>query len=398
MHAGVVALTATLALVGCSNSTSKNAQPTLKTATTAPPTTSAPNGAPNVPLQSINLELEPVATLSAVTGFATRANDRSLYVAEQRGSVRRMTGTEVDPAPVLDIARDVRNEGERGLLGLAFSPDGSKLYVHFSDRNGDTRIDEFAMRDATADPNQRRTVLSQKQPFSNHNGGQLAFGPDGFLYIALGDGGSRGDPQGNAQNLATMLGKILRIDPTADGTKPYRIPGDNPFVRTDGARPEVFAYGLRNPWRFSFDTDGSLWIGDVGQNEWEEIDVLPAGKAAGANLGWNAFEGRSRFKGSPPANAVAPVLVYANPARGCSVIGGGVYRGTAIPALAGTYLYSDYCAGELRGLKVDESGATRDEWSWAAAKSDAVTTVGRGPDDEWYVGTGTGAVFRVAPA
>ena len=205
-----------------------------------------------------------------------------------------------------------------------------------------------------ADPSSARTVLFVRQPFANHNGGDLLFGPDGDLYVGLGDGGSEGDPQGNGQSLSTLLGKMVRIRPTPNGPAPYEVPAGNPFVGASGARPEIWAFGLRNPWRFSFDRQtGDLWIGDVGQDQWEEIDRQPAGSSGGQNYGWNLTEGDHPYNGaSPPPNWVRPVYEYSHDTGGCAVVGGYVYRGAAIPALRGAYLFSDNCDGRIMGLRI----------------------------------------------
>lgn len=402
MRRAAALVLATALLGACSSSGRSRTTPPASTtgpAVTAPTTSAPPTTVATLPLDRISLRLVPVADVGGVSAFATRAGDPALYVAEQRGVVRRLVDGNVDDVPVLDLSRDVLSGGERGLLGLAFSPDGTHLYVHFTNRDGDTRLVELAMNANTADPATRRQLLAVEQPYPNHNGGQVAFGPDGLLYLGLGDGGAAGDPRDNAQNLGSLLGKILRIDPRPNGGAPYTVPADNPFVDHAGARPEVYVFGLRNPWRFSFDTDGALWIGDVGQNAWEEIDWLPAARIAGANMGWSAYEGRARYKTrSEPADAVPPVAVYPNPRDGCSVIGGGVYRGAAIPALTGAYLYTDYCAGSLRGLRIAGDGSVVEEVSWSDAVAEAPTTLGRDPGGEWYVGTERGEVLRVVSA
>ncbi len=249
--------------------------------------------------------------------MAVRTGDDSLYVTEQSGRVRAIRDGRLAARPVLDLTADTTAAGEQGLLGLAFAPDGAHLYVDYTDRSGDTHIDEFAMNGLVADPASRRNLLVVDQPQPNHNGGQLAFGPDGYLYIGLGDGGAADDegpghaPGGNGQSLETLLGKILRIDPTPTASAPYTVPADNPFVGTSGAKPEIWAYGLRNPWRFSFDADtGDLWIGDVGQNEWEEVDHAPAtnGRDAGRgdNFGWNRLEGTHRTAARHPQGPFPP--------------------------------------------------------------------------------------------
>jgi glucose/arabinose dehydrogenase len=252
----------------------------------------------------------------------------------------------------LDIDERIDSGGERGLLGLAFHPDfasNGRVFVNYTDLSGNTVVSEFAGDAGSADPDSERILLGIQQPFPNHNGGDIAFGPDGYLHIAMGDGGSGGDPLGNGQSLRTLLGKMLRID--VDGSEPYGVPADNPFVGRDQAMPEIWAYGLRNPWRFSFDrATGDLWIGDVGQYIIEEIDVIGLRRSTGANFGWRRLEGSRQFSGSPPPNAVAPIHEYAHGNGRCAVIGGHVYRGTQIRGLQGAYVYSDVCDGRIRAL------------------------------------------------
>lgn len=260
------------------------------------------------------------------------------------------------PQPFLDISGQVSSASERGLLGLAFHPNYSQngyFYINYTDLNGDTSIARFTVsEDANrADPESEKRLLFIEQPYRNHNGGVLTFGPDGYLYIGVGDGGSGGDPHGHAQSLNTLLGKILRID--VDGGDPYAIPPGN-LAQVSGAegRPEIWAYGLRNPWRFAFDRlTGDLYIGDVGQNQIEEINFLPAGSPAGANFGWNYREGTRVYQGAPPPGLelIDPVAEY-NHSHGCSVTGGVVYRGGALPAWQGVYLYGDYCSRKIWGL------------------------------------------------
>ena len=261
-------------------------------------------GGPSVP----ELRLQRVATLEEPVALAVRPDDPALYIAEKGGRVVAIRNGEVDPTPVLDLSSEVSLGGEQGLLGLTFSPDGDTLYVNFTDVNGDTRIVAYGMSGGRADPASRRAVLFVDQPYTNHNGGNLVFGPDGYLYIGLGDGGSGGDPQGNAPDPRHAARQDAPDRPRAHDGAPYGVPADNPFVQTPGARPEIWAYGLRNPWRFSFDrTTGDLWIGDVGQDAWEEVDLQPASSGGGENYGWNVHGGRPSLRraGRPP-DAVDP--------------------------------------------------------------------------------------------
>ncbi|MER6635923.1 PQQ-dependent sugar dehydrogenase [Streptomyces microflavus] len=326
--------------------------------------------------------------------------DGKVWIAERAGTVR-VLGDYGLGEPVLDISAETTTDGERGLLGVAFDPEFAHFYISYTDLEGTSTIDEFAVQDGELQPDTRRTVLTQEQPYPNHNGGDIKFGPDGYLYIAFGDGGSGGDPHGNGQNLDTLLGKILRIDPTGgDGTDaaPYAIPSDNPFVAEEGAKDEIWAYGLRNPWRFSFDAGtGDLLIGDVGQSEWEEIDWAPASSKGGENYGWSSMEGNHPFRGgTEPANHVPPVHEYDRSGLGCSVTGGFVYRGEAIADLAGSYVYSDYCDGTLRTLDI-ENGEVTGEGDLGVQGGEVISFVEAG-DGELYVLAIGGAVSRIDPA
>jgi len=354
------------------------------------------------------LELTLVAQPADGTAIAARPGSPDVYIAEQAGRVRVLRGGKLVAKPALDISADVTPDlGEQGLLGLAFSPDGSRIYLDFTDRAGDTQVVEYSMRGRTIDATSRRKVLTVDQPQANHNGGQLAFGPDDMLYVALGDGGAAGDQGpghvegGNSQSLATLLGKILRIDPLPNGTSSYTVPPDNPFVGRPGARPEIWAYGLRNPWRFTFDRPtGDLWIGDVGQDSWEEIDRAPAidGRDAGRgdNFGWNRLEGTHQFTGPLPGAAVPPVSEYSHADGSCSVTGGYVYRGRAIPALQGMYLFTDYCDGELRALQGRADGSYR--VVDLGLRSDSVSTFGEQRNGEILVLSRTNGLSRLAAA
>ena len=269
----------------------------------------------------------------------------------------------------LDIQSQVsRNGNEEGLLGLAFHPDYTEngyFYVYYTASNPRrsviSRFTTSSDDPNRADPSSELKILEVPQPFSNHNGGMIEFGSDGYLYIGLGDGGSGGDPQRNGQNPSILLGSILRIDvdnPSDSGNLNYAIPPDNPFASSPGnERPEIYAYGLRNPWRFSFDRDtGDLWVGDVGQNKWEEIDVV----VSGGNYGWNILEGTHCFSpssGCDSANTILPIAEHPNGGGNCSVTGGYVYRGTSIPQLTGVYIYSDFCSGILWGIRTNDRQA-----------------------------------------
>jgi len=351
------------------------------------------------------LKLTQVDGTEGLVAMTARPRTRTLYLGEQRGVVWALQGTTRSTRPVIDLTDRVSQDGgERGLLGLTFSPDGTQLYVHYSDRDGNTQVDRYTMRRGRADPSTRTSILHLEQPQPNHNGGELTFGPDGYLYLGLGDGGGAGDtgeghaPGGNGQSLGTWLGKILRIDPT--NRSAYSVPTDNPFVSTDGARPEIWSYGLRNPWRFSFDKrTGDLWIGDVGQNEYEEIDRVPAtaGRDAGrgVNFGWNRVEGDHPYRGSAPDDAEAPVYEISHDTGACAVVGGYVYRGTKIPDLVGDYLFSDNCDGTVRLLVPDGAG-----WAMRESGLDAqgVASFGQANDGTLYVVSLADGVFRIDAA
>jgi glucose/arabinose dehydrogenase len=356
---------------------------------TAVPSSPSPN------LADVRIRLEQVATLEQPLGMAVREGDSALYVAQKTGKVVAIRAARtVDKVPVLDLSDEVSLGGEQGLLGLAFAPGGRELYVNYTDTNGDTHVTGFAMRGDRADPATRRDILVVEQPYSNHNGGNLVFGPDGLLYIGLGDGGSGGDPHGNGQSLSTLLGKMLRIDPQLSGEAPFRIPADNPFVGRADARPAIWAYGLRNPWRYSFDRlTGDLWIGDVGQTGWEEIDVQPAGSSGGENYGWNILEGSHPFLGDELPDGVAPVYEYSHAEGGCTVIGGYVYRGEAIPELSGAYLFGDLCIGEIEAMRVENGRVTGHAALGPVVEN--LSSFGEDADGELYAMSLSGGVYRI---
>jgi glucose/arabinose dehydrogenase len=284
-------------------------------------------------------------------------DDHDLFVVERTGRVQVVRDGEPLSTPFLDISDRITNsDTEQGLLSIAFDPhyqSDHRLYAYYTNGGGNIEIDEFRAASNTQAPeSSRRTVIVVPHPGeTNHNGGQLQFGPDGLLYAGTGDGGSEGDPNRTGQDLSTLLSKILRIDPRPSGKRPYSIPQSNPFVGHPGERPEIYSYGVRNPWRFSFDSaTGALAIGDVGQDNWEEVDLVARGNGLGANFGWSAYEGFDRFNGDQQApNAVPPVFVYSHDA-GCSITGGYVVRDRTLPSLYGRYLYGDFCSGQLRSF------------------------------------------------
>jgi glucose/arabinose dehydrogenase len=358
------------------------------------------------PATDLSLGLEEVADgLAFPVDLAAPTGDDRLFVVEKEGRIRIIAGGTVRAEPFLDISERVASEGERGLLGLAFYPDyvsSGRFAVNYTDVAGDTRIATFRV---TADPNvadpaSEQLLLGVDQPFANHNGGQVAFGPDGYLYIALGDGGGSGDPASNGQSLATLLGKLLRIDP--GGGAPYAVPPDNPFALVAAARAEVWSYGLRNPWRFSFDrATGDLYLADVGEGTLEEIDVSPAagGGGRGVNYGWDIMEGDRCFEpveGCDRSGLALPVVQYGH-GEGCSVTGGYVYRGSAIPWLAGTYFYSDFCGGWVRSFRFAGGSAT-EEREWPSLETGGVSSFGQDSGGELYILTPAGTVYRIVEA
>jgi len=289
-----------------------------------------------------------------------------LFILEQGGVIRIFKEGKLLDTPFLDIRDRVSDGSEQGLLGLAFHPQYDQngyFFINCTDSNGDTVIARYRVSDD--DPNlvdlsSEVRILFIPQPYANHNGGMIAFGPDGYLYAGLGDGGAAGDPQNNGQSLVSLLGTILRID--IDGGSPYSIPPDNPFQAGQG-RGEIWAFGLRNPWRFSFDRlTGDLYIGDVGQNQWEEIDYIPAGGPSGLNFGWSYFEGNHPFRGTAGTGAsfIPPIAEYDHN-QGCSVTGGVVYRGPELPEWQGVYLFGDYCSGRVWALIKDGQGGWREK-------------------------------------
>ena len=318
--------------------------------------------------------------------------DNRPYVVEQTGRVWRLNAAG-GKSLFLDIhnrSSKISGYSERGLLDIAFPPGfpkDARVLLHYTDRRGDTVLSQLRVAKGAADEYSETILLREKQPYSNHNGGQIEFGPDGFLYFALGDGGSAGDPHGNGQNLGTRLGKLLRLD-VASGTAV--APASNPFAKQDGAKPEIWAWGLRNPWRFSFD-GAWLYIADVGQNKWEEVDVEDVALGGGRNYGWNLREGDACFRKKPceAAGLTAPVLVYPHEHGDCSITGGYVYRGKAFADLQGLYFYSDYCTGCLASFRFQEGKAVENrDWPELNPGRKAwgqVSSLGRDRDGELYI-------------
>lgn len=357
----------------------------------------------------LGIDLELVADDFASPVYVTAAPGYPgrLFVVEQGGLVRVIRDGEVLPEPFLDLTSRVSTGGERGLLGMAFHPRypvNGWVFVNYTDVDGNTRIVRYTVPGDTpdvADPESRTEVLFVEQPFSNHNGGMLAFGPnDEMLYIGLGDGGDAGDPEDNGQDPGTLLGSMLRIDVNTAG-EGYFVPASNPFFDAPDARDEVWAYGLRNPWRFSFDpATGDLYMGDVGQNEWEEISVQPGASPGGENYGWSVMEGTHCFdppKGCNTTGLVRPVHEYGHD-EGCSVTGGYVYRGAAIPELRGRYLFADYCSGWIRSFLLAGGEATDvQDHSDELGVEGNVVSFGRDEAGELYVVLHGGAVHRIVP-
>jgi glucose/arabinose dehydrogenase len=331
---------------------------------------------------------------------SVREDRERVYVVEQGGRIRVVRNGQLQATAFLDVSDRISSGGERGLLGLAFHPrfaQNRRFFVNYTNRAGDTHVAEFQAASAdAADAATERVLLRVEQPFSNHNGGGLAFGGDGYLYIGLGDGGSGGDPYGNGQRLDTLLGKMLRID--VDGAAPYAVPAGNPFRSVPGAQPEIWAFGLRNPFRFSFDrATADLYIGDVGQGAVEEVDVA-APRVGGQNYGWNVTEGSACYKPSSGCNKAGitlPVYEYDH-SQGCSITGGVVYRGCRMPDLAGTYFFGDYCEGFVRSFRYAGGQAT-DVRQWSLTGIDSVSSFGLDADGEVYVVDYDGELYRLEP-
>jgi len=394
------------AMTGCSASSD---DPSTGAADAGEPTTSVrAAGVPRVSLQDLQLGVDGPIDLTS------RPDSTSLIIAERGGRIVEAVvdgdGFRVADQPVIDLSEQVGStDAERGLLGVAVSQDGRELYASYTEAdNGDSRIDAYPLSGSDgslrADASKRRELVAIPQPFANHNGGSLRVGPDGMLYAGFGDGGAAGDPEGRAQDRGTQLGKILRLDPAGvNDVDRNGVPDDNPTF--DGGAPGIWATGLRNPWRISFDAEtGDLWVGDVGQDLIEEINLLEAsgGTGRGANLGWDLFEGDQPFADANPAPGeastgpfVEPVLTYAH-SPGCSVTGGYVYRGSRIPGLVGTYVFGDFCDPRLRGLQPAGEGGFRAVD--LGPEVSGLASVGQGPDRELYTLSLDGTVSRIVPA
>ncbi len=354
---------------------------------------------------AVSVTIEPLTLLDGAPLAFAAAPDGSgrVFVATKDGRILILRGDKVDPVPLLDIRRLVSGGGEQGLLGIAVRPDfpsDPRVFVDYTNDRGHTVVASYRISTTTpdaVDPSTATTILTVEQPYANHNGGAVAFGPDGMLYVSFGDGGSGGDPHGNGQNPDTLLGKILRLDvgTGASGSPPYVVPPDNPFVDRGGARPEIWLTGLRNPWRISFDrTTGDLWIGDVGQSAWEEIDVARAG-VGGLNFGWNVTEGSHCYSPAtkcPTTGLTPPVADYGHD-LGCTVIGGFVYRGAAQPLLAGGYLFADYCSGRIWAIPTTGGGPiTPTQVGMVGA---GIVAFGEDADGELIVANLDGSISRV---
>jgi glucose/arabinose dehydrogenase len=350
------------------------------------------------------IALKPIASGLDQPTSIVNAGDSRLFITQQTGRIVIYDGTRILPQPFLDVSSLISCCDERGLLSVAFHPhyrDNGLFFIDYTNTQGNTVIARYSV---SSDPNRANAASAQilltiQQPFANHNGGQLQFGPDGFLYIGMGDGGSGGDPGNRAQSLNTLLGKLLRID--VDNTNTYRVPPSNPFVNRAGALPEIWAYGFRNPWRFSFDREtGDLWIGDVGQNTFEEVDLQSVTSIGGENYGWRLMEGFHCFTPSTNCNdgtLTLPVVEYSHADSSCSITGGYRYRGTQSPRLLGVYFYGDFCTGKIWGLSQNANGTFTSRLLIDTALS--ITTFGEDANGELYVDDyGTGVVYAITDA
>ena len=340
--------------------------------------------------------------LSSPVYLTSPPGDSRLFVVEQGGRIRIIENGVLLFAPFLDIADKVGTGGERGLLSVAFHPSfktNGFFYVYYTGTNGDIRVERYSVLTSTANfanANSAKLIITvPHSSASNHNGGLLMFGPDGKLYIGVGDGGGAGDPFGNSQNKGTLLASLLRID--VDGGDPYSIPAGNPYIGISGARAELWAIGLRNPWRYAFDrVTGMLYVADVGQDKFEEVNVVPA-TAPGVNYGWNLMEGLSCYVATTcnKTGLQLPVIDYSHSDGSCSITGGFVYRGSAMPEVAGQYFYSDYCLGFLKSFRYD-NGAAVDVRDWNLKSIGSVTSFGEDATGELYMTSANGRVYKLS--
>lgn len=380
------------------------AVPTAVPPTTVPATATAVPSVTPLPAQAVAaIQLEPVVSGLNKPIYLTHAYDDRLFVIEQPGVIRLVAGGSVQQAPFLDIRDRVgADASERGLLSVAFHPEyqeNGRFFVNYTNKEGNTVVSRFQVNadDAnTANPASEEILFTIGQPYPNHNGGQLHFGPDGYLYVGLGDGGLADDPDENGQDKSTLLGSLLRIDVNVADAPFYGIPADNPLVNDPDGRNEIWAIGLRNPWRFSFDRlTGDLFIADVGQNQWEEIDFQPAGSAGGENYGWDVMEGSHCFKADTcdKTGLVLPIFEYDH-GQGCSVTGGYIYRGQAFPELWGNYFLGDFCSGRIWGLF--PSG---DQWSSTLVAQSGlnISSFGEDVNGEVYVLDYSGTIYQIRP-
>lgn len=348
---------------------------------------------PEPTFETADIRLTRIVKLYEPTALAVRPGDDNLYIAQKGGRVFAVRKGRAKM--VVDIRDEVTNKGEQGLLGLTFTPDGRRMVIYFVDLNEDIRVRTYAFNGRIA-PHGGKQLLFVDHPDTNfHYGGNVAFGPDGHLYVSLGDGGFPRDTPNNAQSLDRLLGKILRVDVQPDGT--LGIPPDNPFVGDDGASDEIWAYGLRNPWRFSFDAkSGDLWIADVGMTLREEVNVEPAGSTGGRNYGWNRIEGNNVLKGPALPDAIAPVYEYEHRDGVCAVIGGYVYRGFRMRGLRGAYLFADICRGRIEALELSEGKVVGHRTM--KLHLEQMASFGQDAAGELYVLSLTKGVFRIDPA
>ena len=394
-------LAAALVACGSGGTTDPALEPEPGTAVTGDATASPEATA----AQSRGVRLVRIGSFSSPVHVAAPPQDRRrVFVVEQRGVIRVVRGGKVLPRPFLDISSRVEAGGEQGLLSVAFPPDyarSGRFYVYFTERGGrfNSVVEFRRSSDDVANPSSARPVLRMPDREANHNGGLLLFGPDDLLYVGTGDGGGGGDEhgaRGNAQNLGSLLGKLLRIDPRASGGRAYAVPRSNPFVGRSGARGEVYAYGLRNPWRYSFDRrTGDLTIGDVGQNAIEEIDFATKGRGLGANFGWRPFEGRSRFRDGESARGhVPPVIERTHDDGWCSITGGVVVRDDGVPGLAGRYVFGDVCKDRIYSARLRAGGAS--DLRATSLRISSLVSFGEDAQGRVYAVSLNGPVYRIA--